>query len=266
MRKLLLCLTMFLTGLWTLSLKAQITDKTSLITNPSFETDVAIADLKSCGWATDRATGWTISPGSASNSQIGVGNGSSTIQGIGSSHDPASGEKYLYIRNNWNVNSEYSIQQTIPATNLPAGRYILLVKTARYASANSDFVVSIQEDGETAVSYAVKDKGASNQVWQTWDLHLNNKSATTALTIKASMTAGSADGGQHYCFLLDDFQLIYVQPSTPMDSGTSYYLYNEAASIYLSAGSSWGWPSGPRSGPHGPPWARRRRRRSRSAG
>ena len=58
------------------------TDKTSVINNPSFEADDAIQDLKSCGWATDRATGWTIAPDSPGNSQVGIGNSSSTIQGI----------------------------------------------------------------------------------------------------------------------------------------------------------------------------------------
>lgn len=111
-------------GAWGHTYAVDWEDKTSVIINPSFETDDAISDLKNCGWATDRVTGWTIAPASASNAQIGVGNSYSTIQGIGSTFSPSAGDKYFYTRNNWNANTNFSVSQTI-SEDLPAGLYKL---------------------------------------------------------------------------------------------------------------------------------------------
>ena len=238
-RKLLLLTALVVSALTGMRAWAAKVDYTSSITNPSFEVDEAISDLTTCGWATDRVSGWTITPDNRQNSQVGVGNKSSKIQGIGAAHDPASGDNYFYFRNNWNKNVEYAISQTV--SNLPEGTYQLMVKAAYFASVNSTFTLSAKEGENNEQSYSISSKGTSDAPWETWYVIIKKKSSDTDLTIKASLKAGDANGGQHYNLLLDDFQLWKLDDSVePMENETSYYLLNESTGQFLSAGGTWG--------------------------
>ena len=193
------------------TLKAQVgwTSKTNLLTNPSFETGEAISDLTTCGWGTDGATGWTITPASSSNAQVGVGNASSKIQGIGSTFSPSEGLNYFYTRNNWNADTEYTISQTI-SSDLPAGLYKLTCKTATYSSDAklNTIELSLQEGDKTPVCQ----NGIVLSVWNTWGVILVKESGDTPLTIKARMKPGYSGSSKHYAMLLDDFQLDYISP------------------------------------------------------
>jgi hypothetical protein len=191
------------------------TNVTDKITNPSFELDEAIVDLTSCGWATDRATGWTIAPSSPSNSQVGVGNSSSTIQGIATSFTPSAGEKYFYMRENWNPNTEFSVAQTI-SNNIPAGFYKLTVKVAMFSSVASTYTLSLQEGDLAAATNSYSYKGTANgESWKEWSVVLVKQSDDTPLTIKAAYkTPSENSGSKHYAMLLDDFQLQYVAPAS----------------------------------------------------
>lgn len=210
------------------------TDVTSKITNPSFETDNAIADLTTCGWATDRVTGWTILPASASNSQVGVGNSSSKIQGIGSSSNTSAGEKYFYTRNNWNADTNFSIEQII-SSNLPAGFYMLTckIKTSSSDPSKTKWTLSLQEGGKPAVTNT---NAGSAAEWINIGVLVNKESDDTNLTIKANMLPGNSASSQHYVMMIDDVQLKYlsssdmsnVNASNPLD--VSGVIYN--AQIY----------------------------------
>lgn len=194
------------------------TDKTSVITNPSFETDNAISDLTSCGWATDRVTGWTISPASASNAQIGVGNSSSTIQGIGASFSPSAGEKYFYTRNNWNANTNFSISQTI-SSNLPAGLYKLTCKAATYSSnaAFNTLTLGLKEGTGSAVTH----DGIILNVWNTWGVIIYKRADETNLTIEVNFKPGYDGGGKHYALLMDDFHLEFISETDAFTASSS---------------------------------------------
>ncbi len=193
---------------WVNTYAVEWTDKTSVITNPSFETDAATSDLTTCGWATDRVTGWTVLPASASNAQVGIGNSTSKIQGIGSSFNPSAGDKYFYVRQNWNANKEFSIAQTIAAANVPNGLYKLTVKMANFASQTSTFTLSLQEEGKDAVINSIT---STSSKWNEWSVMLVKASDATSLTIKAAMLyPGSDAGSRHFSFLLDDVKLEYV--------------------------------------------------------
>lgn len=197
-------------GVTTLKAQVEWTSKTNLLTNPSFETGEAISDLTTCGWGTDRATGWTITPASSSNAQVGVGNASSKIQGIGSTFSPSEGSNYFYTRNNWNANTEYTISQTI-SSDLPAGLYKLTCKTATYSSDAklNTIELSLQEGSNSPVCQ----NGIVLSVWNIWGVILVKESDDTPLTIKARMKPGyGTAGGKHYAMLLDDFQLEYISP------------------------------------------------------
>lgn len=206
-RKLLFAAFMALCA-WVNTYAVDWTDKTSVITNPSFETDAATSDLTTCGWATDRVTGWTVLPASADNAQVGIGNSTSKIQGIGSSFNPSAGDKYFYVRQNWNANTEFSIAQTIAAANVPDGLYKLTVKMANYASQTSTFTLSLQEEGKDAVINSIT---STSSKWNEWSVMLVKASDATSLTIKAAMKyTGSDASSRHFSFLLDDVKLEYV--------------------------------------------------------
>ena len=201
--------------------QAQWTDCTSAITNPSFETDDAIADLKGCGWATNRVTGWTIAPTSASNSQVGIGNSSSTIQGIASTFSPSDGDKYFYMRENWNPNETFSISQTINS-NIPAGIYRLTVKAAMFSSVASTYTLSLQEKDQTAATNSYSYAGTANsESWRDWSVMLIKRADDTDLTITAAYkTPSENSGGKHYCLLLDDVKLEYLAPTSVSSTNT----------------------------------------------
>ena len=219
---------------------AQWTDYTSSITNPSFESDGAIADLTSCGWATDRATGWTIKPGSASNSQDGVGNSSSKLQGIGASHEASDGENFFYMRENWNPNTTFSISQTVE--NLPAGVYLLSVKAAFFSSVASAYTLTLSEsDGKSSSNTLSISTGGEN--WRKWCVLLEKKSDESSLTITAAYkTPAENSGGKHYAMIIDDVRLAKADlPVTPIENGTSdIYLVNKQTNQFISAGATWG--------------------------
>lgn len=195
------------------------TSKTYLITNPSFETDDAIADLKSCGWATDRVAGWTITPTSASNAQIGIGNSSSTLQGIGDNFNPSNGDKFFYTRNNWNANTTFTLSQKISAGNIPAGLYKLTCKAATYSSnaAFGTFTLSLQEGNNAASSH----DGIILNVWNTWGVILFKQADDTDLTITMTFKPGYDGSSKHYAVLLDDFQLGFVAASDAYNASES---------------------------------------------
>lgn len=239
MKRKLLLAALLVVGALGFKANAQWTDYTSAITNPSFETGDAIENLTSCGWATDRAAGWTIAPSSPSNAQIGIANSSSTVQGI-NSHSASAGDKYLYIRYNWNANAEFSVAQTTTAS-LPAGMYCLSVKIANFASQSSTWTLSVQEGNETAVITSITGTGAADSPWNTMTVFVNKASAETALTIKASMKfTGSDAGSRHFCMLLDDFQLKKADNPAALTDGEKYYLRNVATGKYWGAGNGWG--------------------------
>lgn len=213
MKKLKLLLTAFaLLGGVNLANAIDWTDKTSLITNPSFETDEAISNLTTCGWATDRATGWTIAPNSPGNSQVGIGNSSSTIQGIASSFSPSAGDKYFYMRENWNPNTTFSVSQTIPDGSIPAGIYRLTVKAAMFSSYASTYTLSLQEEGQTAATNSFSYAGTANsESWRDWSVMLVKRADDTDLTITAAYkTPSNNEGSKHYALLLDDVKLEYL--------------------------------------------------------
>ena len=198
------------------------TDKTSLITNPSFETDAAIADLTKCGWATNRATGWTISPSSSSNAQVGVGNSSSTIQGIGSTFSPSDGEKYFYTRNNWNANTMYSFTQVITrdGDNLPAGLYKLTCKAATFSSnaAFNTLTIGLKEGTGSAVTH----NGIVLNVWNTWGVIIYKRADDTNLTIEVNFKPGyGTEKDKHYALLMDDFHLEYISEDDAFTASSS---------------------------------------------
>ena len=192
------------------------TDKTSVITNPSFETGTVQSDLTTCGWATDRVPNWTISPSSPSNSQVGIGNSSSKIQGIASTFSPSVGSNYFYMRENWNPNTTFSISQTIPDGNIPAGIYRLTVKAAMFSSYASTYTLSLQEEGQTAATNSFSYAGTANsESWKDWSVMLVKRADDTDLTITAAFKSPSNnEGGKHYALLLDDVKLEYVAPSS----------------------------------------------------
>lgn len=120
-------------------------DKTSLIKNPSFEEGDAIADLTADNWNTSSVTDWTVLPETKPNyAQVGVGNSSSIIQGIGESFSSSEGDKYFYTRCNWNVDKTFSVSQTIDAANLPKGFYKLTCKFATFSSTPDKTIIAVR--------------------------------------------------------------------------------------------------------------------------
>lgn len=198
------------------------TDKTSVITNPSFETDAAIADLTN---SANRAvpTGWSITydTGASNNGtqQWGTANSTSSIyskDGKGT-FNPSDGDKFFHLRENWHTFT-YELYQTIPAENLPAGIYKLTAKMATSASAATDYTLSIQEEGGTAV-VTKQNTGNNAYAWQEWSAMVYKSSGSTTLTIKATMKGGSS-GSSHWCMLLDDFKLEYAAQESVSTSNT----------------------------------------------
>lgn len=196
-------------GVQTLSAQVNWTSKTNLLTNPSFETDAATSDFTVNGfpWTPNAVSGWTITPASSENAQVGIGNASSKIQGIGSTFSPSEGSNYFYTRNNWNAETEYSISQTI-SSDLPAGLYKVTCKAATFSSdaALRTIELSLQEGSSDPICQ----NGIVLNVWNTWGVILVKGSDDTPLTIKARMIPGYADSQKHYAMLLDDFQLEYI--------------------------------------------------------
>lgn len=179
-------------------------DYTSKITNPSFEADEAKGDLNS-GWNSTK--GWTITPSSApKNSQVGIANVNTKIQGIGTTFKPSSGDKFFYLRCNWQKATEFKVSQKLSG-ELPVGVYKLTCKVAPFSSQGSvtDYKLSLG-DGTTTATNKLLNKGSK---WREWSVVFYKSDASKDLTIEAYMKPNADGGGNHYCMLLDDFTLSY---------------------------------------------------------
>ena len=179
-------------------------DYTSKITNPSFEADEAKGDLNS-GWNSTK--GWTITPSSApNNSQVGIANVNTKIQGIGTTFKPSSGDKFFYLRCNWQKATEFKVSQKLSG-ELPVGVYKLTCKVAPFSSQGSvtDYKLSLG-DGTTTATNKLLNKGSK---WREWSVVFYKSDASKDLTIEAYMKPNADGGGNHYCMLLDDFTLSY---------------------------------------------------------
>lgn len=182
-------------------------DYTSKITNPSFENDEAKTDLKNSGWG-EKVTGWTITPSTdPKNSQEGTANANTTIQGIGSTFLPSAGDKFFYLRCNWNDNTEFKVSQKLSGDQ-PVGTYKLTCKVANFSSqpTKTNYRLSLGDGTNTATN----NFSYNEKKWGEWSIIFYKSDATTDLTIEAYMKPGAASGGQHYCMLLDDFKLEYL--------------------------------------------------------
>lgn len=182
-------------------------DYTSKITNPSFEADEAKGDLTK-GWNSTK--GWTITPSSApDNSQLGIANANTKIQGIGTTFKPSAGDKFFYLRCNWKKSIEFKVSQTISNTkNLPVGTYKLTCKVANFSSAPSatNYRLSLGDGTNTATNkFSYNEKN-----WGEWSIIFYKSDASTDLTIEAYMKPGAEASNQHYSMLLDDFKLEYL--------------------------------------------------------
>lgn len=182
-------------------------DYTSKITNPSFENDEAKTDLKGSGWG-EKVSGWTITPSTdPKNSQEGTANANTTIQGIGSTFLPSAGDKFFYLRCNWNDNTEFKVSQKLSG-DLPVGTYKLTCKVANFSSqpTKTNYRLSLGDGTNTATNkFSYNEKN-----WGEWSIIFYKSDASTDLTIEAYMKPGAKGGSQHYCMLLDDFKLEYL--------------------------------------------------------
>lgn len=179
-------------------------DYTSKITNPSFEADAAKGDLTN---AWNSTKGWTITPSSApKNSQVGIANANTKIQGIGTTFKPSAGDKFFYLRCNWQKTTEFKVSQKLSG-ELPVGVYKLTCKVAPFSSQGSvtDYKLSLG-DGTTTATNKLLNKGSK---WREWSVVFYKSDASKDLTIEAYMKPNADGGGNHYCMLLDDFTLSY---------------------------------------------------------
>lgn len=179
-------------------------DYTSKIANPSFEADEAKGDLNS-GWNSTK--GWTITPSSApDNSQVGIANVNTKIKGIGTTFKPSAGDKFFYLRCNWQKTTEFKVSQKLSG-ELPVGVYKLTCKVAPFSSQGSvtDYKLSLG-DGTTTATNKLLNKGSK---WREWSVVFYKSDASKDLTIEAYMKPNADGGGNHYCMLLDDFTLSY---------------------------------------------------------
>lgn len=182
-------------------------DYTSKITNPSFEADDAKGDLNS-GWNSTK--GWTITPSSdPGNSQLGIANAKTKIKGIGTTFTPSAGDKFFYLRCNWQKTTEFKVSQTISNTkNLPVGTYKLTCKVANFSSAPSatNYRLSLGDGTNTATNkFSYNEKK-----WGEWSIIFYKSDASTDLNIEAYMKPNADGNSRHYCLLLDDFKLEYL--------------------------------------------------------
>ena len=182
-------------------------DYTSKITNPSFENDEAKTDLKGSGWG-EKVSGWTITPSTdPKNSQEGTANANTTIQGIGSTFLPSAGDKFFYLRCNWNDNTEFKVYQKLSG-DLPVGTYKLTCKVANFSSqpTKTNYRLSLGDGTNTATN----NFSYNEKKWGEWSIIFYKSDASTDLTIEAYMKPGAKNSNQHYCMLLDDFKLEYL--------------------------------------------------------
>lgn len=160
------------------------------------------------GWNSTK--GWTITPSSVpDNSQLGIANANTKIQGIGTTFKPSAGDKFFYLRCNWKKSTEFKVSQTISNTkNLPVGTYKLTCKVANFSSAPSatNYRLSLGDGTNTATNkFSYNEKN-----WGEWSIIFYKSDASTDLTIEAYMKPGAEASNQHYSMLLDDFKLEYL--------------------------------------------------------
>ena len=239
------------------TLKAQEwTDKTSLLVNPSFESETGKTNLTS-GWSAPSA-GWTLAPSKApSNSQAGVAASSCTISSGGIVTLPTTDEgNFFYVRTNWNNDPTFALSQVISG-DLPVGLYRVTCKAASNSGnwATSTFKLTLKEsDGNISTNSSLN----KCSEWTEWTVDLYKTDPSTSLTIEAAMRAGSSGSGQHYQMLLDDFKLEYMsfddieaagwpKPQVPGSNlksfvGTSVVaaLYNVGSDAFVTRGMTWG--------------------------
>lgn len=160
------------------------------------------------GWNSTK--GWTITPSSdPGNSQVGIANVNTKIQGIGTTFTPSAGDKFFYLRCNWQKTTEFKVSQTISNTkNLPVGTYKLTCKVANFSSAPSatNYRLSLGDGTNTATNkFSYNEKK-----WGEWSIIFYKSDASTDLNIEAYMKPNADGNSQHYCLLLDDFKLEYL--------------------------------------------------------
>ena len=244
-------------ALGTLRAQTNWEDKTSLITNPSFETDEVVSDATKNAINSASVTGWTILPTtSVSNAQAAVVNKSSTLSVLSGSDGATADSKYFYVRQNWNKTGNFGIEQTIPAENLPVGLYMLTckIKTSSSSPDKSHWYLSIKEGDNAAI---VSDQAGSAAEWLNYGVVLYKNSESTTLTISAYMVAGADGSGYHYAMLIDDVLLKYISAENYSMVDAKYavdmsgVIYN--ANIYNSNKSKLprGWQEYGRSGGNG---------------
>ena len=160
------------------------------------------------GWNSTK--GWTITPSSdPGNSQLGIANAKTKIKGIGTTFTPSAGDKFFYLRCNWQKTTEFKVSQTISNTkNLPVGTYKLTCKVANFSSAPSatNYRLSLGDGTNTATNkFSYNEKK-----WGEWSIIFYKSDASTDLNIEAYMKPNADGNSQHYCLLLDDFKLEYL--------------------------------------------------------
>ena len=201
-------------------------DYTSKIVNPSFEKDEAKGDLTKIGWG-EKVTGWTITPSTdPKNSQEGTANANTTIQGIGSTFLPSAGDKFFYLRCNWNDNTEFKVSQKLSGDQ-PVGTYKLTCQVANFSSQSTktNYRLSLGDGTNSAAN----NFSYNEKKWGEWSIIFYKSDASTDLTIEAYMKPGAASGGQHYCMLLDDFKLEYLSDDELAKASSEYPLDLTAA-------------------------------------
>ena len=137
---------------------------------------------------------------------MGIANVNTKIQGIGTTFKPSSGDKFFYLRCNWQKATEFKVSQKLSG-ELPVGVYKLTCKVAPFSSQGSvtDYKLSLG-DGTTTATNKLLNKGSK---WREWSVVFYKSDASKDLTIEAYMKPNADGGGNHYCMLLDDFTLSY---------------------------------------------------------
>ena len=137
---------------------------------------------------------------------MGIANVNTKIQGIGTTFKPSSGDKFFYLRCNWQKTTEFKVSQKLSG-ELPVGVYKLTCKVAPFSSQGSvtDYKLSLG-DGTTTATNKLLNKGSK---WREWSVVFYKSDASKDLTIEAYMKPNADGGGNHYCMLLDDFTLSY---------------------------------------------------------
>ena len=160
------------------------------------------------GWNSTK--GWTITPSSApKNSQVGIANVNTKIQGIGTTFKPSAGDKFFYLRCNWQKTTEFKVSQKLSSKQgLPVGTYKLTCKVANFSSnvSATNYRLSLGDGTNTATNYF----SYNEKKWGEWTIIFNKSDASTDLNIEAYMKPNADGGSQHYCMLLDDFKLEYL--------------------------------------------------------